>query len=162
MKHWQCCRVRNYIASGKSDEREGFQELLTAIRDGKIDVVIVYRLDRLSRNVRDIYDFLDSIRESGVAFISVTEGFDTTTAMGRAMLGVAAGFAQLTQEMISENTKDGLLRRAESGKFNGNLTRLYGYAYDAAEGKLVVNEEEAQVLRQIFDWYTEHKWGPTK
>jgi len=65
MKRWQCYKTRKDIASGKDDERPGFQELLTAVRDGKIDVVIVYRLDRLSRNVRDIYDFLDSIRESG-------------------------------------------------------------------------------------------------
>lgn len=78
------------------------------------------------------------------------------------MLGVAAVFAQLTREMISENTKDGLLRRAGSGKFNGNLTQLYRYTYDSVEGKLVINEEEAQVVRQIFDWYTEHKWGTQK
>jgi len=101
MKHWQCVRVLNDIVSGNNDDREGFQYLLAAIRDGKLDVVIVYRLDRLSRNVRDIYDFLDSIRDFGVGFGSVTEGFDTTTATGRAMLGVAAVFAQLITILLT-------------------------------------------------------------
>jgi site-specific DNA recombinase len=162
MKKWQCFRARKDIASGKSDEREGFQDLLSAIKEGKVDVVIVYRLDRLSRNVRDIYDFLDRINDSGVAFVSVTEGFDTTTAMGRAMLGVAAVFAQLTREMISENTKDGLLRRAEAGNFNGNPGRLYGYDYNAADGSMPINEAESAVQHEIFDWLTEHKWGIQK
>jgi len=129
MKKWRVLKVRKDVASGKNDERDGFQELLALIRDGKVDVVVVYRLDRLSRNVRDIYDFLETIQKAGVAFVSVTEGFDTTTAMGRAMLGVAAVFAQLTREMISENCRDGLMRRAEAGLFNGNKSNLYGYGY---------------------------------
>jgi site-specific DNA recombinase len=124
--------------------------------------VLVYRLDRLSRNVRDIYNFLDLIRTHNVAFVSITENFDTTTAMGRAMLGVAAVFAQLTREMIAENTKDGLLRRAEAGFYRGNLTSLYGYDYSMEKGLLVVNENEAENVRQIFDYYTENKWGQDK
>lgn len=83
MKKWQIVRLRKDVASGKNEERDGYQALLAAVRDEKVDVVIVYRLDRLSRNVRDIYNFLDDIRDAGVAFVSVTEGFDTTTAMGR-------------------------------------------------------------------------------
>jgi site-specific DNA recombinase len=162
MKQWRCSSLRKDVASGKNDDRIGFQNLLSSIRDGKVDVVVVYRLDRLSRNVRDIYDFLDMIKASGVAFVSVTEGFDTTTAMGRAMLGVAAVFAQLTREMISENTKDGLLRRRESGQSVGPVTRTYGYDYFADKGGLIVNEQEAKVIHQIFDWYTEHKWGGRK
>jgi len=111
--------------------------------------------------VRDIYQFLETIKESGVGFVSVTEGFDTTTAMGRAMLGVAAVFAQLTREMIGENTKGGLMRRAEAGFFVGNLRQLYGYNYSKGSG-LTPNPEESAQVKQIFDWYTEHKWGPPK
>jgi site-specific DNA recombinase len=162
MKHWHLVKLRKDVASGKSDEREGFQQLLSDVRNKKIDVVLVYRLDRLSRNVRDIYNFLDLIRTHNVAFVSITEGFDTTTAMGRAMLGVAAVFAQLTREMIAENTKDGLLRRAEAGFYRGNLTSLYGYDYSMDKGTLVVNELEAANVRQIFDYYTENKWGQDK
>jgi len=159
MKRWQLFKVRKDVASGKSPDREGFQELLTDIRARRVDVVLVYRLDRLSRNVKDIYEFLDLIRTSGVAFVSVTEGFDTTTAMGRAMLGVAAVFAQLTREMIAENTRDGLMRRAEAGYFNGNPTSFFGYAYDREQGLLVPHPENAPIVRQIFDWFTEQKWG---
>ena len=161
MKKWRIAKVRKDVASGKNDERAGFQELLSDIRLQKIDVVTVYRLDRLSRNVRDIYQFLETIRESGVGFVSVTEGFDTTTAMGRAMLGVAAVFAQLTREMIGENTKDGLMRRAEAGFFVGNLRQLYGYNYSKELG-LTPDPEESAHVKQIFDWYTEHKWGLQK
>lgn len=161
MKKWRVSKIRKDVASGKNDEREGFQELLRDIRLHKIDVVIVYRLDRLSRNVRDIYQFLNIIKDSDVAFVSVTEGFDTTTAMGRAMLGVAAVFAQLTREMIAENTKDGLARRAEAGFYRGNLTMLYGYNHSKELG-LEPNETESAQVKQIFDWYTEHKWGTEK
>lgn len=143
--------MRKDIASGKNDEREGFQELLADIRQKRVDVVVVYRLDRLLRNVKDIYAFLDLIRQSGVAFVSVTEGFDTTTAMGRAMLGVAAVFAQLTREMIAENTRDGLLRRAEAGYVNGNPTSYYAYDYDRQQGLLIPNPENAPQVGAIYD-----------
>jgi site-specific DNA recombinase len=162
MKRWRLHQMRKDVASGKNSERAGFQDLLAAIRNGKVDVVLVYRLDRLSRNVRDIYDFLDLIRERNVGFVSVTEGFDTTTAMGRAMLGVSAVFAQLTREMISENTKDGLLRRREAGLYGGDPHKAYGYRFCEETKLLAIDEKEAPVVRQIWDWYTEHKWGTTK
>jgi site-specific DNA recombinase len=162
MKKWRVAKVRKDVASGKSDEREGFQELLTEIREGRVEAVVVYRLDRLSRNVRDIYGFLDLIRETGVAFVSVTEGFDTSTAMGRAMLGVAAVFAQLTREMIAENTRDGMLRKGLDGYFIGNKTNVFGYDYSPEKGELVVNPREAVIVRQVFNWFTEHKFGTVK
>lgn len=161
LKGWTVVKVRKDIGSGKNDERAGFQELCRDVRDGKIDVVLVYRLDRLSRNVRDVYDFLEECGKAGVAFVSVSENFDTSTAMGRAMLGVAAVFAQLTREMISENTKDGLLRRAQSGLANGNRM-IYGYDYSPELGLLVKNPVEARQVEQIFEWYLENKWGGLK
>ena len=142
-KSWRCVKVLRDVGSGKSAERESYQELLSAIRGHQVDVVVVYRLDRLSRNVVDVYNALDLFREQEVAFVSVQESFDTTTAMGRAMLGVAAVFAQLTREMIAENVKDGLLRRAQAGKYTGGPhTRPYGYDY--RDGGLWVCEEEAR------------------
>jgi site-specific DNA recombinase len=146
------------VGSGKSAERESYQELLRAIRNHLVEVVVVYRLDRLSRNVVDVYNALDLFRKEEVGFVSVQESFDTTTAMGRAMLGVAAVFAQLTREMFAENVKDGLLCRAQSGKYTGGPhTRPYGYEY--RDGKLQVREEEAQVVRRVFRLYTEQGWG---
>jgi len=161
-KGWQIIRVRKDVASGKDTNREGYQDLLDHIRERSVDVVVVYRLDRLSRNVRDIYDFLDMIREAGIGFVSLTEGFDTTTAMGRAMLGVAAVFAQLTREMIAENVKDGLLRRAQAGFYNGSTKGPYGYAYSKETQTLVPVPDEAKIVQDIFSMYADRKWGVNK
>jgi len=125
-KDWRIVEVRKDVASGKDDKREGYQDLLAAVKSGRIDCVIVYRLDRLSRNVRDVYDFLQLIDEHDVAFVSLQENFDTSTAMGKAMLGVAAVFAQLTREMIAENVRDGLMRRAMAGLYRGGTNGPLG------------------------------------
>ena len=161
-KGWHIAGSVKDVASGKDANREGYKELLSCIEKRSIDGVVVYRLDRLSRNVKDIYDFLDMIQDAGIAFISLSEGFDTTTAMGRAMLGVAAVFAQLTRELIGENVKDGLMRRAQAGLYNGNKYGPYGYRYDKDSGMLVVVPQEAEVLNRIFDMYANRKWGTNK
>ena len=83
VKEWQVVRVHKDVASGKDTNRRGFQELVAWIKAREIDLVLVYRLDRLSRNVRDIYDMLDLMKEHEVAFVSISEGFDTTTALLR-------------------------------------------------------------------------------
>jgi site-specific DNA recombinase len=163
IKHrsWQLVKVLKDVGSGKSDERPNYQGLLSAIRGKRVDVVVVYRLDRLSRNVVDVYGALELFNRHEVGFASVQEAFDTTTAMGRAMLGVAAVFAQLTREMISENTKDGLARRAQSGKWIGSpRSRPYGYRF--ADGGLHVVEAEAEVVRRMFRLFAEHGWGAAK
>jgi site-specific DNA recombinase len=163
IKHrsWQLVKVLKDVGSGKSAQRPNYQELLLAIREKRVDVVVVYRLDRLSRNVVDVYNALDAFNRSEVGFASVQEAFDTTTAMGRAMLGVAAVFAQLTREMISENTRDGLARRAQSGKWTRSpRNRPYGYRY--AEGSLHLVPGEAEVVRRIFRLYVEQGWGGTR
>ena len=157
-KSWGCVKVLREVGSGKAAQREDYQELLHAIAGHLVDVVVVYRLDRLARHVVDVYGALDVFRERGVAFVSVQEAFDSTTARGRAMLGVAAVFAQLTREMIAESVREGLRRRAQAGKYTGSPhTRPYGYEY--REGKLQVREEEAEVVRRVFRLYTEQGWG---
>lgn len=160
-RSWQLVKVLRDVGSGKSADRSSYQELLHAIREKRVDVVVVYRLDRLSRSVVDVYNALEAFTRADVSFVSVQESFDTTTAMGRAMLGVAAVFAQLTREMISENTKDGLARRAQSGKWMGSpRSRPYGYEY--SDGQLRIVPEEADVIRRIFRLYLEHGWGGTR
>src|SRR5262249_19444785 len=149
MKKWQIVKARKDVASGKDADRDGFRELPAVVLAHRFDVVLVYRLDRLSPNVRDIYDFLDTIRNHDVAFVSVTEGFDTTTAMGRAILGVAAVFAQLTREMISENTRDGLLRRGGGGAFNGKSAPLFGSGFHPGPRLLVPPPESPPHARQL-------------
>jgi site-specific DNA recombinase len=92
-KQWRIVKVKKDVGSGKNTDRPGFQDLVSCIQKREIDLVIVYRLDRLSRNVGDIYDTIDLMKQNDVEFASITEGFDTTTAMGRAMLGFAAVLA---------------------------------------------------------------------
>jgi site-specific DNA recombinase len=160
LKGWRIAKVRKDVGSGKDDKRLGFQELIADVRTGKVEVVVVYRLDRLSRNVRDIYDFIDLVRDRGVEFVSLTEGFDTTTAMGRAMLGVAAVFAQLAREMIAENVRDGLARRAESGRWNGpKWNPPLGYVYSVEKGELLPDPSTADLIRTIFRWFVDDKLG---
>ena len=162
-RQWRIVKVRKDVGSGRDAERPGFQELLHDVRSGTIDVVIVYRLDRLSRNVRDVYEFLQQTREADVGFVSTSESFDTTTAMGRAMLGVAAVFSQLTREMIAENTRDGMAKRARSGKYTGSAGNPpYGYSYSTPQGRLLVEPAEAATVRRIFELYARRKWGYTK
>ena len=161
-KDWRIVQVKKDVGSGKNTERPGFQDLVSCIKKREIDLVIVYRLDRLSRNVGDIYDTIDLMNAHDVEFASITEGFDTTTAMGRAMLGFAAVLAQLTREMIAENVKDGLLRRAESGKWNGpKWNPPYGYKY-VPGASLAPIPEQVKIVKEIFRWFTEDKWGTSK
>ncbi|MEI6512868.1 MAG: recombinase family protein [bacterium] len=162
IKEWHVAEITKDVASGKDTNRPGYQELLKAIKNGRIDVVVVYRLDRLSRNVRDIYDFLDLIKTHDVGFVSLSEGFDTTTAMGRAMLGMAAVFAQLTREMIAENVKDGLMRRVQAGHYLGNHSGPYGYSYAKGQKNLLVVPDQAEIVRLIFDLFANRKWGVEK
>jgi len=161
-KGWRVADIRKDVASGKDANRDGFQELTKTVSSGKADVVIVYRLDRLSRNVRDIYDFLDLIAKQDVALVSLCESLDTTTAMGRAMLGVMAVFAQLTREMIAENVKDGLMRRAQAGLYVGNRQGPMGYVYSPEQKTLIPVEQEAESVRRIFELFAERKWGVEK
>ena len=162
-KGWQVAKVRKDVGSGKDAEQPGYQELLADVKADAVDVVITYRLDRLSRNVRDVYDFLQRSAEANVGFVSTSESFDTTTAMGRAMLGVAAVFAQLTREMIAENVRDGIAKRARSGRYVGGAsTPPYGYTYSREKGRLLVEPKEAEVVRQVFDLFARRKWGTTR
>jgi len=160
-KGWQLVKVRKDVGSGKDANREGYQELLSDIRSRSTDVVVVYKLDRLSRNVKDVYHFLDLIREHSVEFVSLTEGFDTTNPMGRAMLGIAAVFAQLTRETIAENTRNGMLQRAKRGRWNGGHLDPYGYDYVKGTG-LVVNPVEAATVKRIFDLFVNRKMSAAK
>ncbi|MHB1134521.1 MAG: recombinase family protein [Chloroflexota bacterium] len=161
-KGWALLKVRKDVGSGKSSEgRPGFQELLEDVGQHAVDVVVVYKLDRLSRNVGDIYQALSLMQDSGVEFVSLTEGFDTTTPMGRAMLGVAAVFAQLTRETIAENTKNGLLQRAKTGKYAAGPMNPYGYTYSAQTG-MVPEPGEAAIVRRIFDLCLNDNLGMAK
>ena len=151
---FRVAEVRKDVRSGKDTDRPGYQELLHDIDSGAVDVVIVYRLDRLSRSVRDLCDFIHHTSRAQIGFASTSEALEATSAMGRAMLGVAAVFAQLHREIIAENVRDGMARRARLGKYTGPTGNpKYGYTYSPEQGRLLAKpneaEEEVQLLRRL-------------
>ncbi len=119
------------------------------------------KLDRLSRNVGNIYDCIDLTQEHDVDLVSLTENLDTTSPMGRAMLGVTSVFAQLTREIIAENVKAGLEQRARKGKWPTGPAP-FGYDYDKTRKGLVINPDEAEVVRDIFSYYKNESLGIRK
>lgn len=138
--------------SGSSLDRPGMAALIDGIVSGKFDVVLVYKLDRLSRSQKDtLYLIEDVFMANQVDFVSMQESFDTSTIFGRAMVGILSVFAQMERETITERTLMGRAGRAESGLFHGGGTDPIGYDY--IDGALVVNQEEARQVRMVYDFY---------
>ena len=138
--------------SGSSLERPGMTSLIDAVEAKKGDVVLVYKLDRLSRSQRNIIYLLEDIfQPAGVAFVSMQESFDTSTVYGKAMMGILSVFAQMEREVITERTMLGRSGRAEKGLFHGGGTDPIGYDY--IDGELVVNAEEAAQVLDVYNYY---------
>ncbi len=134
--------------SGKDLNRPAIQRLIQDCKDGKIDTVLVFKLDRISRSQKDTLYLIEEIfNKYGVGFISIRENFDTTTPFGKAMIGVLSVFAQLERETILERTRLGLKKRAEDGYWRGGGKKPFAYDYNKATGMLVVNGER----KVIFD-----------
>lgn len=136
--------------TGANIQRPGIQKLIAEI--DKFDMVLVYKLDRLSRSQRDTLYLIEEVfLPNGVDFVSMSESFDTSVPFGRAMIGILSVFAQLEREQIKERTIMGRMERAKNGLFHGGIYFPIGYDYD--DGKLVVNEYEATQVRKIYEWY---------
>ena len=140
--------------SGSSLDRPGMQALMAGVEAGKFDIVLVYKLDRLSRSQKDtLYLIEDIFMANKTDFVSMQESFDTSSIYGRAMLGVLSVFAQMERETITERTLMGRAGRAEEGLWHGGGTDPI--AYDYIDGELVVNEEEAQQVRDVYAMYAD-------
>lgn len=142
--------------TGGNMERPALQRLMDDIEAGKIDCIVVYKVDRLSRSLIDFAKIMDAFERHGVSFVSVTQQFNTSTSMGRLMLNVLLSFAQFEREMISERTRDKIAATRRKGKWTGGRPIL-GYDVVPEGGKLVVNEDEAARVRAIFELYLEHQ-----
>ncbi|HTF55981.1 MAG TPA: recombinase family protein [Planctomycetota bacterium] len=140
--------------TGANIERPALKRLLAEIEAGRVEIVVVYKLDRLTRSIRDFGRLMDVFEKYNVAFVSVSQRFDTTSSMGRLMLHVLLSFAQFEREMTAERTRDKMLAARRKGKWTGGYPPL---GYDLAENgsKLVVNAAEAEQVRAIFDLYLE-------
>ncbi|HEX3022367.1 MAG TPA: recombinase family protein [Lachnospiraceae bacterium] len=136
--------------SGGNLNRPAMQNMLDDINKGLLDLVIVYKLDRLSRSQKDTLMLIeDRFLANSVDFVSVSENFDTTTPFGRAMIGILSVFAQLEKDQITERFTMGRIGRAKKGLFHGGSYIPTGYNY--VNGRLIVNEYEALQVQEIFD-----------
>jgi site-specific DNA recombinase len=145
-------------ASGATTARPGLHRALSAARAGVIDVLLVYRVDRLTRSLRDLVTLLDDLDHAGVVFRSATEPFDTATPMGRMLVQMLGMFAQFERDTIIDRVIAGMERKAAAGKWKGGRRPL-GYQTDTVAQALVPDIAEAAVVRLIFDLYTRDRLG---
>lgn len=138
--------------SGGNTNRPALKRLLADVEDGRIDVVVVYKIDRLSRSLSDFAKIVDLFDAKGVTFVSVTQQFNTTTSMGRLMLNVLLSFAQFEREVTGERIRDKFAASKARGMWMGGVPPL---GYDVSDRKLIVNEPEAELVRDIFKRYGE-------
>ncbi len=141
--------------SGGTLERPALQRLLEDIDSRRVDCVVVYKVDRLSRSLLDFARLVDRFDQRSVSFVSVTQQFNTTSSLGRLTLNILLSFAQFEREIIGERTRDKMSAARRKGKWVGG-TPVLGYDVAAGGGRLVINEEEAPRVRKIFELYAKH------
>ena len=141
--------------TGGNTDRPALRRLLADVEAGRIDCVVVYKVDRLSRSLLDFTRLMEAFDKHRVSFVSVTQQFNTATSMGRLVLNVLLSFAQFEREIIAERTRDKMAAMRRKGKWAGGVPPL-GYDVDGAAGRLVVNSDEAATVRAIFALYREH------
>ena len=136
--------------SGGNTDRPALQRLLDDVRAGKVDVIVVYKVDRLTRSLADFAKLVELFDQHGVSFVSVTQQFNTTTSMGRLTLNVLLSFAQFEREVTSERIRDKIAASKRKGLWVGGMAPL---GYDTKDRKITVNEAEAERVRTIFRSY---------
>jgi DNA invertase Pin-like site-specific DNA recombinase len=153
---WQALN-QNYddpAYSGASLERPALRRLLSDIDSGRVNIVVVYKIDRLTRSLADFAKLVELFDKKGVSFVAVTQQFNTTTSMGRLTLNVLLSFAQFERELSSERVRDKVAASRRKGKWTGGGVPL---GYDAVDKKLIINPAEAVTIRTIFKRYLELK-----
>lgn len=138
--------------TGGNLDRPALTNLLEDIDDRRVDCVVVYKVDRLSRSLLDFTKLIDRFDQRSVSFVSVTQQFNTTTSLGRLTLNILLSFAQFEREIIGERTRDKMSAARRKGKWTGGMPVL-GYDVDPRGGRLVVNEQEARQVGEIFRLY---------
>jgi site-specific DNA recombinase len=138
--------------SGATLERPGLKRLLADIEERRIDVVVVYKIDRLSRALMDFAKLIDVFDRNNVTFVSVTQAFNTTTSMGRLTLNILLSFAQFEREVIGERIRDKFAASRKRGIWMGGYVPL---GYEVKDRKLMINEPESAIVRMIFERFVE-------
>jgi DNA invertase Pin-like site-specific DNA recombinase len=138
--------------SGGNMERPGLRRLMAEVEQGLIDIVVVYKVDRLTRSLADFAKIVEVLDSHGASFVSVTQQFNTTTSMGRLTLNVLLSFAQFEREVTSERIRDKVAASKRKGMWMGGTPPL---GYDIKDRQLVVNEADAETVRLIYRRYLE-------
>ncbi len=153
---WQVIR-KHYddpAYSGGNLERPALKELLADIEAGLVDVIVVYKIDRLTRSLADFAKLVEAFDAKSISFVAVTQQFNTTTSMGRLTLNVLLSFAQFERELSSERVRDKVAASRRKGKWTGGTIPL---GYDVKDKKLAINPKEAETVRTIFKLYLTHR-----
>lgn len=140
--------------SGKNTDRPAFQEMMTRIRKGEFTYLLVWKIDRISRNLLDFAEMYEELQFLRVTFVSKNEQFDTSTAIGEAMLKIILVFAELERNMTSERVTATMISRANSGLWNGGRIP-FGYSYDSETQEFHIDEDQAEICRILKDKYLE-------
>ena len=138
--------------SGGTMERPGLQRLLRDIEDDKIDIVVVYKIDRLTRSLADFSKMVEIFDRHNVSFVSVTQSFNTTSSMGRLTLNILLSFAQFEREVTGERIRDKIAASKKRGMWMGGIPPM---GYDVKNRRLVPNQEEAKLIKRIFTRFVE-------
>ncbi len=151
---WVCMRERYDDGgfSGGSLERPGLKALLEDVEAGLVDVIVVYKIDRLSRSLMDFAKLVEAFDRNNVTFVSVTQAFNTTTSMGRLTLNILLSFAQFEREVTGERIRDKFAASRAKGMWMGGFVPM---GYDVVDRKLVINEAEAATVRHMFQRFVE-------
>lgn len=155
---WVCLPTRYDDGgySGGTLDRPAFQRLLADVEAGQVDCVLIYKVDRFSRSLLDFARVMSKLEERGVALVSVTQQFNTTSSMGRLTLNILLSFAQFEREIISERTRDKIAAARRKGKWHSGMPVL-GYDVDPKTRYLLVNEPEAARVRELFELYLKER-----
>ncbi|THF93315.1 MAG: recombinase family protein, partial [Sulfitobacter sp. SK025] len=138
--------------SGGTTNRPALQDLLAAIKRNEVDIIVVYKVDRLTRSLADFAKIVDLLDTNDISFVSVTQQFNTTSSMGRLTLNVLLSFAQFEREVTAERIRDKIAASKKKGLWMGGPLPL---GYDVTDRKLVINKTEASVVRKLFKLYIE-------
>ncbi len=138
--------------SGGTMDRPALTKLLAAVERHEVDIIVVYKVDRLTRSLADFSKIIERLDQQNVSFVSVTQAFNTTSSMGRLTLNVLLSFAQFEREVTAERIKDKIAASKKKGMWMGGNLPL---GYDVVNRKLVINKEEAATVRLLFDLYIE-------
>lgn len=140
--------------SGGNLKRPALKRLMADVEKGKVDMIVVYKIDRLTRSLLDFAQLVQTFEKNNCSFVSVTQHFNTCDSMGKLTLNILLSFAQFERELGAERVRDKIAASKKKGMWTGGPTPL---GYDIKEKKLIINQEEAEVVKFIFDDYLKTK-----